>query len=102
MNDGSGIDYKSDIYAVGIIFYEMLHGFHPFSADNFNSVIYNIRNTDVEINEGLSPLVKRFLEDTLEKKPEKRLSKMSEHELFKKLDWVKIGKKEQEGIKVLE
>ncbi len=101
MNNGSGIDYKSDIYAVGIIFYEMLHGYHPFSADNFNSVIYNIRNTDVEIDESLSPLVKKFLEDTLEKNPEKRLSKMSGHEVFKKLDWEKIGRKEQEGIEVL-
>lgn len=50
MNNGSGIDYRSDIYAVGIIFFEMLHGYHPFSADNFNSVIYNIRNTDIEID----------------------------------------------------
>jgi serine/threonine protein kinase len=50
MGNGSGIDYRSDIYAVGIIFFEMLHGYHPFSADNFNSVIYNIRNTEIEID----------------------------------------------------
>ena len=47
METGGGIDFKSDIYAVGIIFFEMLHGYHPFSADNFNSVVYNIKNIDI-------------------------------------------------------
>ncbi len=44
MDNGRGVDYRSDIYAVGIIFFQLLHGFHPFAADNFNSVIYNIKN----------------------------------------------------------
>ncbi len=61
MDNGQGVDYKSDIYAVGIIFFELLHGSNPFWADNFNSVVYNIRNIDIEIDESLSPLVKKFL-----------------------------------------
>lgn len=62
---------------MGVIFFELLHGYHPFSADNFNSVVYNIRNTDIEIDEDLSPLVKNFLEEALQKNPHKRLKRMS-------------------------
>lgn len=41
--DGS-INYKSDIYGVGCIFYEMLHGESPFMGGNYHSLINKIRN----------------------------------------------------------
>jgi len=40
------------------------------------------------------------LEETLQKNPAKRIAKMSQHLLFKSLDWKKIQNRSHPGIKM--
>ncbi len=38
--DGSGVDSRSDLFSVGIIFYQMLTGKHPFLRETLQSTFY--------------------------------------------------------------
>lgn len=99
--DGNGkINYKADIYGVGCIFYEMLHGRTPYEAESFNSIVYNIKNTEVEIREDITEMGRFFIQDTLEKNPDKRTSHMSSHPLFEGVNWKNVQKRNEPILKL--
>ena len=68
-------DYKSDLWSIGIIFYEMLIGKTPFNAKNIYELIRKIENDKIRIPSkfNLSPGCKELLTSLLQKNPEKRI-----------------------------
>ena len=51
---GSGaVNFKSDVYGVGCIFYEMLHGETPFRGSNYQSLANKIKNDEPEFRKDL-------------------------------------------------
>jgi serine/threonine-protein kinase len=40
---GAGVDHRSDLYAVGCMMYEALTGSAPFSAENYNALLFEIQ-----------------------------------------------------------
>lgn len=75
-------DEKVDVWAIGIITYELLHGFPPFSNPNFERTCYNITQSTFENSARLSPLASDFINSVLRKAPEERLTVegMQKHE----------------------
>ena len=75
---GNRHDERSDIYSLGVIFYEMLTGEKPFRADTAMGIIYQHANEPVpSLPAGLSqyqPLLDRMLA----KRPEDRLQSAAE------------------------
>lgn len=71
-----GIAYtsKCDVWAVGVIFYEMLHRKTPWVAKSVYELVTKIQSVPMTMKEELSPLTKDFLIKALNPDEKGRLS----------------------------
>jgi serine/threonine-protein kinase PpkA len=70
---GNGIDLRSDVYSMGIIFYEMLTGRKPFRGDTAMSIIYRHAQSPVPLLPDSLATYQALLNMMLAKRPEDRL-----------------------------
>jgi len=79
---GLEVDHRSDIFAWGVLFYEMLTGRLPFSGEYEFSLMYSILNEDPESirtsNPEIPEEVESILNKALAKSPEDRYQKTEE------------------------
>ena len=77
---GMAIDGRSDIYSLTIVFYELITGQKPYTADTPVNVLLKQINDPIpdpcEIVPEINESVKRFLDRALAKDPEDRYSTM--------------------------
>ncbi|UCG52289.1 MAG: protein kinase [Candidatus Latescibacterota bacterium] len=79
---GKDVDYRSDVFSLGAVLYEMLAGEPPFKGDHEAAVLYGIMHNDPEplaryrsdVTEDLQRIVRR----ALRKEPEGRYQNASE------------------------
>ncbi len=87
MIEGEGVDERSDLFSLGIVFYEMITGEKPFRRENYISTMLAIVN-DPPANyleeETCPDNIKKIIYRLLEKNPNKRFS--SANELLSYLD----------------
>ncbi len=72
--DGKGVDFRSDLYSLGVVFYECMSGSLPFKGEEFVSTIYKVINEKPNmesLQHAPDPLI-LLIENLLEKAPEKR------------------------------
>ncbi len=74
---GGPVDHRVDIWAVGVLFYELLTGELPFSADTIAGVVHNIVQANPPPPEGPLPIVAVVMR-ALEKNPNGRFQSASE------------------------
>jgi eukaryotic-like serine/threonine-protein kinase len=74
--EGKEIDYRSDIFSIGVIFYEMLTGKLPFQGASAASLISSIlRDTPrpvTELNPSVPSQISKIVRRCLEKEPSRR------------------------------
>lgn len=79
---GQRLDGRSDLFAVGVLLYEMLSGERPFAGTTVRSVMKSVLEVDVRpLVDGLrelDPRLKAVLRTALEKDREKRFQNASE------------------------
>lgn len=80
---GAGdVDARADVYAAGVMLYEMLCGEPPFQADNYLQVLYMHINQEPrpprELKPDLRPEIQRVVLKALEKDRAKRYQSMDE------------------------
>jgi tetratricopeptide (TPR) repeat protein len=79
---GHEIDARTDIYALGVVLFEMLAGRRPFVADEWEALQYQIVNEDppwlTETAPGVPDDVEAIVRKALEKDPAKRYQSMSD------------------------
>ena len=79
MTDPSGVDFRADIYSLGIIFYEMLAGKRPYAHLNQIQImakgLTNERIPDVrEAEPSVPPVIANLIRIMCEPKPENRVN----------------------------
>jgi TolB-like protein/Tfp pilus assembly protein PilF len=79
---GDPVDHRADIWAWGIVFYQMLTGRLPFRGEQHGAVMHSILNEPLDLNLLLGGTVPsgliRILSRALEKSPVERYSQMTE------------------------
>ena len=73
---GGNVDHRADIFALGVILYELLTGKKPFAGDNLSTIVYKIVNEEpprvTEINRDLPRGYEDVIKKVLAKNPEER------------------------------
>jgi serine/threonine protein kinase len=74
--NGDPIDGRSDIFSLGVVFFELLNGQLPFQGKNLTSLLYNVtqsRHPSVRaINPNIPKACEQIIDRALAKDPEKR------------------------------
>ena len=73
MINQTGYDKRCDIWAIGVLFYEMLTGENPFHSVDGNRIFTNIQTLQIKRNRHLSPLAEDLIEKILCINPNERL-----------------------------
>jgi serine/threonine protein kinase len=73
---GQAVDKRADIWAFGVVLYEMLTGAKLFAAETVSDTLAGVLKTEIDLDrlpEATPPTVRRLLRRCLERQPRKRL-----------------------------
>ena len=96
MLGGKGVDYRCDIYGIGLLMYEVVTGSPAFKAKNIENLYESIRSNSIDFKApGICGDFKNLLEKILVKNPEERISleEIKKHSYFREFDFNRALKK---------
>lgn len=78
---------KLDVWCLGVLFYEMLHGKPPFQAESLNEIKEKLKKSQIFINKNLSEDSKNLLKELLKRNHLNRISvsDLLKHKAFSNL-----------------
>jgi serine/threonine protein kinase/Tfp pilus assembly protein PilF len=95
---GKEVDHRTDIWAMGVILYEILSGERPFKGEYDQAIMYSIVNEDPEfitkIRNDIPIALEQIVDKALNKNPDKRFQSMEDfcEALKSALDEMQSGK----------
>ena len=97
MLSDKGVNYKCDIYGIGLLMYELATGVPAYTAPNIQVLYEKIKKNRINFKiSGLHGDIKDLIEKILVKNPDQRLSleEIKKHPYFKDIDFNKVLRKE--------
>ena len=80
--EGEDVDARTDVWAMGVVLYEMVAGIRPFNGNSTEAILTRVLHEDPPVLTALRPEVPRevwrVIERMLQKKPADRFSSMQE------------------------
>jgi serine/threonine protein kinase/Tol biopolymer transport system component len=76
-----GVDKRADIWAFGVLLYELLTGKRPFAGDNTSEILASVIRDEPDLSSAPAQL-QRLLKRCLEKDPKKRLRDIGDMDLL--------------------
>ena len=101
---GRGVDYKSDIYDIGLLMYELYTGIPAYRSHNIKDLYELIKRNQINFRvPGLQGDFKDLIEKILVKEPDERLTldEIKKHPYFKNIDFGKVLRKEYGKIETV-
>lgn len=100
---GSKIDHRSDIFAVGLVMYEMLTGMRAFERENslktLKAIVQEKPLNPREMNPDIPMDVVKILSKALEKNPDRRYKTAQEFQLALE-DWLEQSPKKSNNVRL--
>src|SRR3546814_6219430 len=73
---GAPLDHRADLFAAGVVLYEMLAGHKPYPGTSFSEVLYKVLHEEprslAEMDIGSSPALNAVVQQSLAKDPAQR------------------------------
>ncbi|HYC88208.1 MAG TPA: LpqB family beta-propeller domain-containing protein [Thermoanaerobaculia bacterium] len=69
--EGKSLDHRADVFAFGVVLYELLAGTNPFAAPQYADTIHNVAHLDPPL-EPIPHALRRIVRRCLRKEPEQR------------------------------
>jgi len=69
--EGKPLDHRADVFAFGVVLYELLAGANPFAAPQYADTIHNVAHLEPPL-EPIPPALRRIVRRCLQKEPELR------------------------------
>lgn len=100
---GAKIDHRSDIFAVGLVMYEMLTGVRAFERDSslktLKAIVQEKPLNPIEMNPDIPKEVVKLLSKALEKNPDRRYKTAQEMQLALE-DWLEQSPKKSNNVRL--
>lgn len=71
---GTTYDYHVDLWALGVLLYELVHGHAPFRGESGSEVKQHMLQGSYQLSDGLSDSLKQLITCMLQFDPQQRIS----------------------------
>jgi serine/threonine-protein kinase len=72
---GKKVDGRSDLFSLGVVFYELLTGARPFKGDSLTALLYAVSNTEYVPLKEIAPKIPPCCTEIVERMLAKGVSK---------------------------